>query len=58
MSDDNTFFSSMPPYEAIDWTDENQWMFLNGVIKIETMTRERFMELYPDDNARRTGGAK
>ena len=33
---------------AVDWSPENEWLFLNGVMKVETMTREEFAKLYPD----------
>lgn len=45
--DNPTHFSPLPPYEPIDWTDENQWLFLNGAMKMETMTRAEFERRYP-----------
>lgn len=41
------YLSPLPPYDPIDWTDENQWLFLNGVMKVETMTRAEFEKRYP-----------
>lgn len=38
---------AMPPYDPIDWTAENEHAFLNGVFKVEKMTREEFAARYP-----------
>ncbi len=31
---------------AVDWSPENEWLFLNGVMKVEPMTREEFNRKY------------
>lgn len=40
-------YSPLPPYEPIDWTPENASLFLNGVMKVEMMTRAEFAKRYP-----------
>lgn len=44
---DPVWVKSLPPYEPIDWTDENAALFLNGAMKVEMMTRGEFERRYP-----------
>ena len=36
-----------PPHEPIDWSKENEFMFLRGILKVETMSRDEFERRYP-----------
>lgn len=45
---EGVWVNSMPPHEPIDWTKENEWRFLNGIMKFVTMTRDEFNRRYPD----------
>ena len=47
--DRDEWLNPAPPYDPIDWTDENSWRFLNGIVRIRQMTRAEFEAEFPSD---------
>lgn len=33
--------------DPVDWTDENEFLFRSGIMKVEAMTRAEFEQRYP-----------